>query len=141
MINGIAEILKFAGEQKTKKGKIAVLKKYENFAMKAVLGHTYDPRIKFAVPTETPDYRPNEKALDLQNILINEVRRFYILLDCPKAGAMKMETRMKTLVGLLESVDPDDAELIMHMINRKLPYNGITKKLVNEAYPNLFTQE
>ena len=45
--------------------------------------------------------------------------------------------REKIFLGLLESVHPKDAELVVGMINKKLPVDGITKNVVKEAFPNL----
>ena len=50
---------------------------------------------------------------------------------------MKAYQREKIFLDILESVHPGDAELLVQMINKKLEVKGITKKLVQEAYPNL----
>jgi hypothetical protein len=38
-------------------------------------------------------------------------------------------------IEFLESLDPDDAELIIGMKDKKLPFRGLTKKTVCEAFP------
>jgi len=38
---------------------------------------------------------------------------------------------------MVETIHPRDAELIVTMINKKPPMKGITKKLVQEAFPEL----
>jgi len=40
-------------------------------------------------------------------------------------------------VGVLESLDPQDAKLLLAVKDKKMPYKGITKKLVAETFPNL----
>ena len=45
--------------------------------------------------------------------------------------------REKLFIDLLETVHPKDAELLCNMIDKKQPAKGITKKLVQEAYPGL----
>ena len=41
-------------------------------------------------------------------------------------------------IQTLESIDPEDAELLCSIKDKKIPYKGITSKLVTEAYPGLF---
>jgi hypothetical protein len=38
---------------------------------------------------------------------------------------------------MLESIHPDDARVLLAMKDRKLPYKGLTPKLVAEAFPNM----
>jgi len=45
--------------------------------------------------------------------------------------------RERICIELLESIHPEDAELVVSMINKKPFGGGITPKLVNEAFPNL----
>jgi hypothetical protein len=37
---------------------------------------------------------------------------------------------------MLEGINPKDAELVIAMINKETP-NGLTKAIVNEAFPGL----
>ena len=41
---------------------------------------------------------------------------------------------------MLETVHPKDAELLVGMINKKMPVKGVTKKLVQEAFPDLIVK-
>jgi hypothetical protein len=38
---------------------------------------------------------------------------------------------------MLEAVDPDDAQLLLHVKNKKLPYQGITKDIVAKSFPGI----
>ena len=40
-------------------------------------------------------------------------------------------------IQLIESIDPRDAKLINCMKDKKLPFKGITAKIINEAFPDL----
>jgi hypothetical protein len=40
-------------------------------------------------------------------------------------------------IQILESIDPEDAKLLLAVKDKRIPYNGITQKLVKEAFPNL----
>ena len=39
-------------------------------------------------------------------------------------------------MGIIEGVHPDDAKLVIGMINKQTP-EGLTKAIVNEAFPGL----
>jgi len=38
---------------------------------------------------------------------------------------------------LLETIDKEDAKLLIAVKDKKIPYKGITKKFVEEMYPGL----
>jgi hypothetical protein len=52
--------------------------------------------------------------------------------EYPQMRPIKRET---LFIEFLESLDPDDAELIIGMKDKKLPFRGLTKKTVCEAFP------
>ena len=45
--------------------------------------------------------------------------------------------REKIYIGLLEAIHPEDAKVVINMVNRKKPAKGITEKVVKEAFPSL----
>ena len=45
--------------------------------------------------------------------------------------------REQLFIQLLESVHPCEVKVLIGMKDRKLPYKGVTRKLVAEAFPNL----
>jgi len=45
--------------------------------------------------------------------------------------------RESLFIDLLESIHPEEAKLVCSVKDKKIPYKGITKKLVKEALPNL----
>ena len=38
---------------------------------------------------------------------------------------------------MLEAIDPRDAKVLIGMKEGKQPFNGLTRKLVAEAFPNI----
>ena len=48
--------------------------------------------------------------------------------------------RERMFIEVLEGCDPNDAELVISMIN-KTPINGISRAVVDEAFPGLCTPE
>ena len=58
----------------------------------------------------------------------------YIFL--PETNA-KRTRKEQLFIELLEVLDPDDAELLIAMKDRKMPYENITEDLVRKTFPDL----
>ena len=50
---------------------------------------------------------------------------------------MSAVKRESMFISLLEAIHPADAELVLNMIEKKPPCKGLTKKIIEEAYPGL----
>lgn len=133
------EIFDAVGKAKSKKDKIAILHENSSAALKTVLGYTYDPRVKWLLPEGNPPYKPLAKESDMEGALMSELRRLYLFVDGPADTQknLKQLRREQLFIDLLESIDPDDAKVLIGMKDRKLPYAGLTRKLVADAFPNL----
>jgi len=133
----IYEILEAASKARLKADKIKVLKDHDSWALRDVLRATYDLKIEFLIPDGEPPYTPNKPESVPSNLLRKNVDFKYIV----KGGIredMPAFKREKIYIGLLESIHPEDAKVVINMVNRKKPGNGITEKVVKEAFPNLY---
>jgi hypothetical protein len=71
--------------------------------------------------------------------LFAEIRRLYLFLKGGNPNLTKL--RRETLfIELLESVHPSDAKILIAIKDKKLPYKGLTAKLVKEAFPGLIEE-
>jgi hypothetical protein len=132
----VSTILKEASEIKSRKDRLNFLKSHHpNTLMKTLLKYVYDPNIKFALPEGKPPYKPCDN-FDIENVLYTEQRRLYLFLEGgnPNLSPLRREI---LFVQLLESIEPAEAELLLAVKDKKLPYKGITEKLVREAFPSL----
>ena len=136
----IHEILTRAGEAKTKEAKIAVLRRYNTLALRDVLKIAYDDRVRFVFPEGAPPYRPSSEESPPSS-LRRQNKRFKYFLQNVKTNLI-MVRREKMFIEMLESIDPNDALLIIAAKDKKLAgmYKGITKKLVTEAFPGLIQE-
>jgi hypothetical protein len=132
---GIAEVLKLASEQKTKEEKINIFRKNDSSALRTVLKYALDPAVKWALPPGAPPYKP-APYLDQQSMLYHEARRLYLFIEGgnPNLTPLKRES---LFIGLIESIDPEDAKVLLAAKDKKLPVKGITSTIVNEAFPGL----
>ena len=133
----IHEQFKDIVKQKTKKERIAKIQQYvkESRAMAIILDLTFNSKIKWLLPPGSPPYNQTDH-LDSQNVLKNEARKLQYFINTREGLAMKPLRRETMFIELLESVDKHDAKLLISIKDGKLPYNGITKKLVQEAFPD-----
>ena len=137
MKEGIAEILQKISKQKTKKDKMSMLLKSKDSTphIFTMLKYIFNQSILWDLPEGSPPYKSQPKEADLQNVLYSDFRRVKIFMkgEYPQMKPMKREI---LFIEFLESLDPDDAKLVIAMKDKKSPYKGLTKKLICDTYPN-----
>jgi len=134
----VSEILDKASKMKTKDEKVQWLKKNEARAIKTVLKAMYDPTLKCLLPEGAPPYKPSE-YVDDQGMLFSNSRRIPYFYE--GQGTNVQPIRRETIfIELLESVNKDDAVLLINMKDKKR-IKGLTVKTINEAFPNLITED
>jgi len=132
----IYEILEAAGKARSKAEKIEILKSHDSWALRDVLRATYDDKVQFIIPDGEPPYTPNKPESIPSNLLRKNVDFKYIIKNGIRED-MPAFKREKIYIGLLESIHPEDAKVVINMVNGAKPANGVTEKLVKEAFPNL----
>ena len=137
--NTFHEIFEQEDKARTKKEKIAVLHTYSSAALKTVLGYTYDPGVKWLLPETNPPYTPLPANADQEARLISELKKIYLFVAGPTDTQrnLKQAKRELLFINLLEVIDPRDAIVVLGMKDGKLPYKGLTRNLVAEAFPNM----
>jgi hypothetical protein len=135
----ISEILESISQISSRKEKVQALRAHgNNKAMMTILKYALDPKITFELPAGDPPYT-SCTIPDQYGVLYRESRKLYLFTKqgMPDLPAIKRET---LFIDLLESLDPKDAHLILSVKDKKIPYPGITFKLVQEAFPTLFNE-
>lgn len=136
---GLAELLKRVSQTKNKEKKIAILRRDHSWPLEVLVDLCYNPRIEWLIPEGEPPYTPARKAEDLQGILKSNhaIRRFKIYIKGGGYEKLNQFKREQQFVNMLESIDPDDAKLVLAIKEGKMPYKGVTRELFNEAWPAL----
>ena len=132
-------IFKKVEEASKKEDKIRILRENSSATMKAILGYTYDPYVEWLLPETDPPFAPLHVNADAEITLQGAQKQFYLFVKGPTETQknLKQTRREQLFIQLLESVHPDETKVLLGMKNRKLPYRGLTRKLVAEAFPNL----
>ena len=136
----VFEILDQVSKAKSRTEKIQILHKNKNnWAMKDILRGTFDDLVEWNLPKGKVPYEPADERSVPSN-LTNHHRKFAYFL--PKTDGAKMPSykREKMFLDIIEMVHPKDAELVVGMINKEMPIKGITKKLIEEAFPDLIVK-
>ena len=134
----VAEILSEASKLKSKKDKVKFLSQFENRKdMEHIIKGAYHPAIVWLVPDG-----PLPEGVELSDVpavdladdrLIRAHRQFQYLV---KGGPdMKQAQREDIYLNLLRAVHASEAELLMSVVSKKLPYKGLTRNLMLEVFP------
>lgn len=132
----ITEIIRGAAEKKTKEEKIDFLRKNDNPALRIVLKYTYDNTIEFLIPNTPPPWEKNEYEDEAKSLLFREARKLKMFIKNGGYDTLNKVKREQLFISLLEDVDNDDADTLCQMISKK-PFDGLTKKTIEEAFPDL----
>ena len=139
-----AEILEAASKLKSKKEKIELLQKYGQRAdFMYVLRGAYANNIEWLVPDgPLPEGVVPSAAVSVdtaEDRLIRAYRNFQYLV---KGGPeVKQSKREEIYLNMYRSLYNSEANLLHSIVNKKLPYKGITKALVAEAFPQVWPKE
>ena len=136
---GIAEILRLASEKSSRADKAAFLKKHQNTTLCLILRMAFVKEITWNLPKGSPPYKKGPVNGDQQYMLYQQCKKLGKFLNEPYAThpTMQQLKRETLFVQLLESCDPEDAELLIAIKDKTLPYKGITATVVNAAFPGL----
>ena len=132
----VHEIFTKINNAKDKSQKIAVLKQFDNQAMRQLLKAAFDPKIKFDLPEGNPPYIKNEAPAGTEHTsLASEARKLYHFV----VGGNNQITKLKKetmFIQMLEGLHGDDAEVLMAIKNKTLNnvYKGLTAQMVKETF-------
>lgn len=141
MQRSLSAIIEEACKAKKRGDKITILRKNDSMALRMVLGMALDNRVVWDLPEGTPPYKPSEVLVDVDHMLYNYIPKIYNLLKVPnpifgdrKNHDLKQFRREHMYVQMLEAVHPKDAELMIAVKDKKLPWRGLTARICNEAF-------
>jgi hypothetical protein len=125
----LTEVQEAADEDKS-----IVLQQNDNVMVRQLLLATFDPTVVFDVPI--PEFRENTETDGYSaNNLYVEYKRLYIFMDSYKK--IPLVRKSVLLAQILESIDVSDAPWLIQVIKKDLSATGLTKEIVNEAFPGL----
>jgi len=135
MKKAIFEILEEASKKKSVDERAQYLRANDSQTLQYVLEGIYNPRIKWQLPEGTPPFKKND-LVGSETMLYNYARKMYLFFEGghPNLEQVKREF---LFIEMLESIHPKDAEVVLSMKDKKMPYKGITKNVIKKAFPNI----
>ena len=135
----IHEIFEKAASLKTKKEKIAYLREMKQYpAFMDILRINFDNDVVCLLPDGETPYRKDDAPEGMAyQTLHREYRRFTYFFKGGEGMNLAPLKRESMWIDLLESLSEGEADLLAKAKDRRLKYKGITRKLVEEAFPNL----
>ena len=135
----VFEILdEFEKQPNKSKRKELLLQHSDNNALRDVLRGTFDESLEWNLPEGRPPYTANIPE-SVPSTLLREHRQFGYFVKGAKGDPLPAYKRENMFIRLLESIHPADAVIVLSMVEKKSPVKFLTKKLVQEAFPNLIT--
>lgn len=136
MVRQVYEVIEVAAKQKDRVDKISVLRENETWALKDILRGAYDESVQWNLPPGDPPFEKNKERSHPSNLhKLN--KQFTFFVKGGKGDKMPAVKREAIFIRMLEAVHPTEAEMLLLMKDKKPLAKGITKKLVEEAFPNL----
>lgn len=141
------EIFDELDECTKKADKIAVLHKYGNVkGFKSFLYITYDPNIKWGIDRSDIEnlkfdhFDIADYDLAPTNLFLESGKRLFDYTNV-RFPMLSKEKCQKNMARLFSVMHHEEIELIKQAVNRKIKVNGLTAKLVKEAFPTLLTEK
>ena len=134
----ISEVLTKASQLSKKEERIAFLRQNRTPALLDILRIGFDDDVVTVLPKGAPSYRKDDAPAGYEFTTLHRTfRRFKYFFKGPVANATPALRREGMFLSLLESLNGEEAELLIAAKDKSLKYKGITKKLVQDAFPNL----
>lgn len=136
----VYEIIEKVAAAQKREDKINILRQYhDNWALKDILRGTYDDKIQWNLPGGKPPFDPADEQTHPSS-LTQHNKKFMYFVKGLQGDQMTAVKREKIFLDIIETVHPKDAELMLGMINKK-SIKGVTKKIVEEAFPDLIVSK
>jgi hypothetical protein len=132
----ISWILDFTSKLPNEEEKIKCLRANQNPAILTILKYAYDPNIKWLLPEGDAPYTP-ATAVGTESYLYSDARKLYLFIEGGNPNLTKLR-REALFIDFLQNIHPEDAKLIIAAKDKKLPYSGLSSKLVLKAFPGLY---
>ena len=134
MTLSLSEIVNTACTTTKKEDKVKFLKQHNSVELRNILILMYDKSsFELSLPSAVPPYTPSEIS-ESHGMLYREARKLkYFIKDHPEAKGLTQLRKEQLFIQMLETVDKEDAELLVKMIQRK-PLKGLTAAIINEAF-------
>ena len=124
-----------------KEEKVKLLKENNHPALQDILRINFDADVVSVLPAGAPPYEKDDAPKGHSSSSLFKLhRQFKYFFKGPFANQVKPIRREGIFLNILESIHPTEADVLVAAKDRKLKVKGLTKALVDEAFPGLIVK-
>ena len=133
----ISVILEQASQIKNRADRAKYLREHGSKPLMIILQYCFHPTVKWLLPEGAVPYKPMAKWDDQEGHLYLEARKLYLFVEGGYPGNLSQKRREELFIQILEGIHPQDAQLLVSVKDKKMPYEGIDYSIVREAFPGV----
>jgi len=135
----VSEIFNLVAKAESRKEKIDILRKHNNIEVRDILKGAFDDTVQFILPKGVPPIDDTQGKLYDKSHLVHETKKFRYFVKGGPGEQVNPMRREKMFIDILYRIDSKEIEVVCHMKDKTLDgvFKGLTKKLVQEAFPGL----
>lgn len=124
-----------------KEEKVKLLKENNHPALQDILRINFDADVVSVLPAGAPPYEKDDAPKGHSSSSLFKLhRQFKYFFKGPFANQVQPIRREGIFLNILESIHPAEADVLVAAKDRKLKVKGLTKALVDEAFPGLIVK-
>lgn len=132
----IPEVIERAQNLETNSEKSRFIKMYRNSNLRWVVYRLYNNEDVLEKNIKVPDFKPSHYPVGMNPVSFKQaIQRFENAVKLWESNPQRAEN---VLSMVLEGVSPDEANLFIMVIQGKKKFEGISKSVWKEVYPDLF---
>lgn len=138
----VSEVLELVAKADARKDKLEILRKNNTLELRDILKGAFDDTVQFILPKGVPPIEEDQKKLYDKVRLVTETKKFRYFVKGGPGEQVNPMRREKMFIDICYRIDSKEVELVCHMKDKTLDgvYKGLTKKLVQEAFPGLIVK-
>ena len=124
-----------------KEDKVKFLKENNHPALQDILRINFDADVVSVLPAGAPPYEKDDAPKGHSSSSLFKLhKQFKYFFKGPFANQVQPIRREGIFLNILESIHPTEADVLVAAKDRKLKVKGLTKALVDEAFPGLIVK-
>lgn len=138
MSKSLFEIIDETNKIKDLQARINFLHAHNSNALQTILKIGFDSTIESLLPEGAPPYTPCEK-LEAQGMLATPrtLRQLRIFFKNNGYDHLSASKRENIFIGILEGLDPKDAELLIAAKDKKFAFRFVNRAFIIKCFPTL----
>ena len=146
----LPEFFQDIADEKSINRKAEILQENKTDGLLAVLRSAFDSRIQWVLPETKPPFEENPEKdwfkceIHLEELALRLGRycKFNgnLTAQAKAAGFRNLMECEADFINTIKQMHTTEVDLLMHLINRRLPYKGLTPRVVNQAFPGLIPE-